>query len=82
MTELVEVGEIKARAQALGEELAAQPRQAVRSMLEVVVGNETKPLSESMEDEMTAVAANRDTKDSEEGMRAFMEKRTPVFNQV
>ena len=82
VTELVEVGEIKARAQALGEELAAQPRQAVRSMLEVVVGHETKPLSESMEDEMTAVAANRGTKDSEEGMRAFMEKRTPVFNQV
>jgi len=82
VTELVEIGEIKARAQALGEELAAQPRQAVRSMLEVVVGHETKPLSESMEDEMAAVAANRGTKDSEEGMRAFMEKRTPVFNQV
>ena len=72
-------GEIKARAQALGEELAAQPRQAVRSMLEVVVGHETKSLAESMEDEVAAVAANRGTKDSEEGMRAFMEKRTPSF---
>ena len=80
VTELVEVGEIKARAQALGEEIAAQPRQAVKSMLEVVVGHETKSLAESMEDEMAAVAANRGTKDSEEGMRAFMEKRTPVFN--
>ena len=51
-------------------------------MLEVVVGHETKPLSESMEDEMAAVAANRGTKDSEEGMRAFLEKRPPVFNQA
>ena len=82
VTELVEVGEIKARAQALGEEIADQPRQAVRSMLEVVVGHETKSLAESMEDEMDAVAANRGTKDSEEGMRAFLEKRAPVFNQT
>ena len=82
VTELVQVGEIKARAQAIGEDLAAQPRQAVRSMLEVVVGHETKPLAQSLEDEMAAVAANRGTKDSQEGMRAFMEKRTPVFNQV
>ena len=81
VTELVAISEIKARAQALGEELAAQPRQAVRSMLDVVVGHETKSLAESMADEMAAVAANRGTKDSEEGMRAFMEKRKPVFNQ-
>ena len=82
VTELVAISEIKARAQALGEELAAQPRQAVRSMLDVVVGYGTKSLAESMADEMAAVAANRGTKDSEEGMRAFMEKRKPVFNQA
>ena len=50
-------------------------------MLDVVVGHETKTLDESMADESAAVAANRDTPDAAEGMRAFMEKRNPVFNQ-
>jgi len=81
VTELLPTGEIKNRAQALGEELAAQPRQAVKSMLEVIVGHETKTLEESMADEMRAVSENRGTADSMEGMRAFMEKRKPLFNQ-
>ena len=81
VSELVPIETIKDRAQALGEELAAQPRKAVESMLDVVVGRETKTLDVSMADESAAVAANRDTHDSTEGMRAFMEKRKPVFNQ-
>ncbi|MGE0624872.1 MAG: enoyl-CoA hydratase/isomerase family protein [Pseudomonadales bacterium] len=81
VTELVPLAELKARAQRLGEELAAQPRQAVKSMLGVVVGHETRTLAESMADEVAAVAANRGTADSVEGMRAFLEKRKPVFNQ-
>jgi enoyl-CoA hydratase len=81
VTELVPIGVIKDRAQALGEELAAQPRKAVQSMIEVIVGHETKTLDQSLADEASAVAANRGTQDSEEGMRAFMEKRKPVFNQ-
>ncbi|MEM7218560.1 MAG: enoyl-CoA hydratase-related protein [Pseudomonadota bacterium] len=81
VSELVPLEEIKTRAQSLGEELAAQPRQAVKSMLDVIVGFETKTLAESMADEMTAVAANRGSADSQEGMRAFMEKRKPVFNR-
>jgi enoyl-CoA hydratase len=81
VTELLPLADIKARAQALGEDLASQPRHAVRSMLEVIVGHETKTLDQSMADEMAAVAANRGSPDSMEGMRAFMEKRKPVFNQ-
>jgi len=81
VTELVPIDSIKDRAQALGEELAAQPRKAVQSMIEVIVGYETKTLDQSMADEAAAVTANRGTQDSEEGMRAFMEKRKPVFNQ-
>ena len=81
VTELHPVRELKARAQALGEELAAQPRLAVKSMLEAVVGFETRTLSESMADEMAAAAANRGSADAQEGMRAFLEKRKPVFNQ-
>jgi len=81
VTELVPLDAIKQRAQALGEELAAQPRLAVKSMLDVIVGCETKTLAESLADEGKAVADNRGTPDSMEGMKAFMEKRTPVFNQ-
>lgn len=82
VTEVMPVVDLKARAQAIGEELAAQPRQAVKSMLEVLVGHETKTLADSMEDEMRAVAANQGTPDAQEGILAFLEKRKPVFNQA
>ena len=81
VSELVPVEELKARAQALGEEIAAQPRQAVKSMLDVLVGFETKTLAESLADEGAAVAASRGSANALEGMQAFMEKRKPVFNQ-
>ena len=81
VSELLPVAELKSRAQALGEELAAQPRRAVKSMLQTIVGFETKTLAESMADEIAAVGANRGSKDALEGMQAFMEKRKPVFNQ-
>ncbi len=81
VTECVPLASLKARAQELGEELAAQPRLAVKSMLETVVGFETRTLEASMADEMRAAAANRGTPDAQEGMRAFLEKRKPVFNQ-
>ena len=81
VSELVPMVELKARAQALGEEIAAQPREAVKSMLDVLVGFETKTLAESLADEGAAVTANRGSANSLEGMQAFMEKRKPVFNQ-
>ena len=81
VSELVPMEELKARAQALGEEIAAQPRQAVKSMLDVLVGFETKTLAESLADEGAAVAASRGSANALEGMQAFMEKRKPVFNQ-
>ena len=81
VSELVPMEELKARAQALGEEIAAQPRQAVKSMLDVLVGFETKTLAESLVDEGAAVAASHGSANALEGMQAFMEKRKPVFNQ-
>lgn len=46
-----------------------------------VVGHESKTLDVSMADATAAVAANRDTRDSTQGMRAFTKKRKPLFNQ-
>ena len=51
-------------------------------MLETIVGYETKTVEQSLDDERRAVSASRGTPDSTEGMRAFMEKRKHVFNQV
>ncbi len=81
VTELMGLEQLKGRAQALGEELASQPRLAIKCMLDNLVGFDTKSLDESMADEMRAAILNRDTADAREGMMAFMEKRKPVFNQ-
>ncbi len=81
VNEVIPLAELKARAQELGEELARQPRLSVKNMLDTIVGFETKTIEESLADERRAVLAGQGSADSREGMRAFMEKRTPVFNQ-
>lgn len=81
VTELAPLDGLKARAQALGEELAAQPRVAVKSMLDVIVGYQNKAVDASIADELNAAASTRGTPDAMEGMLAFMEKRKPRFNQ-
>jgi enoyl-CoA hydratase/carnithine racemase len=73
--------ELKTRAVALAEELAAMPRLAVKTMLGCLVGSETKGLEESLKDERAAVHATLGTADQLEGIKAFMEKRRPVFNR-
>ncbi len=74
--------ELKARAIALAEELARQPAQAVRSMLDVLIGSEDKSFEALLAAECKAVADNMDTPDALEGMAAFLEKRPPVFNRA
>ena len=73
--------ELKDRAIALAEELAAMPRLAVKGVLDCVIGYVSKSLHESLADERRAVIANARTADAMEGMIAFMEKRKPVFNK-
>ncbi len=75
------LAELKDRAIALAEELATMPRLAVKSVLECVIGFETKSIHTSLADERRAVHANRATADAMEGMAAFAQKRKPVFNQ-
>ena len=79
--EICPLGDLKKRAQELGEELAKQPRLAVKGMLNTLVGFETKTLQQSIEDERAAVHLTQGTPDANEGMLAFLEKREPKFNQ-
>ena len=59
----------------------AQPRLAVRAMLDCLVGMETKTLEESLRDERAAVHLTSGSPDAMEGVMAFLEKRKPRFNK-
>jgi enoyl-CoA hydratase len=82
VTEIWPNDELKTRAIALAEELAAMPRLAVRAILDCLVGSESKTLEESISDERAAIHATNDTPDQKEGIMAFLEKRKPVFNRA
>jgi enoyl-CoA hydratase len=71
--------ELKSRAHALARELAAMPPLAVAGVLRCVVGAAGRSLEEALAEERRAVLATMGTKDQQEGMRAFLEKRRPHF---
>ena len=75
------IEQLKEKALELARTLSDMPAQAVKSMLNVIVDGREKTLTELIEAEKKAVIENRGTPDSQEGMRAFLEKREPVFNQ-
>jgi enoyl-CoA hydratase len=75
------LAELKDRAIALAEELAAQPALAVRGVMQVAVGSEDRTLGELLQAERAAVTNTMGTPDQVEGMMAFLEKRKPVFNK-
>jgi enoyl-CoA hydratase/carnithine racemase len=71
--------ELQQRAQDLAQELAAMPTIAVAGVLRCVVDAGRDALAEGLVAERKAVLATMGTKDQQEGMRAFLEKRKPVF---
>jgi enoyl-CoA hydratase len=71
--------ELKQRAHALATELAAMPAIAVAGVLECVVAAGERSLEEALVEERRAVLQTMGTKDQQEGMRAFIEKRPPRF---
>ena len=73
--------ELKEAALSLAHELASQPAQAVKSMMKVLVNSSDRELEDLLMEERKAVKANSETKDSKEGMLAFLEKREPIFNK-
>jgi enoyl-CoA hydratase len=79
VSEVVPNAQLKERARQIGEELAGMPPMAVAGVLKAVVGAGEKSLEEGIAAERAAVMATMGTKDQQEGMRAFLEKRRPVF---
>ena len=79
--EIWPINELKNAAISLAHELAAQPAQAVKSMMKVLVNSSDRELNELLLEERKAVKDNTNTNDSKEGMLAFLEKRKPIFNK-
>ena len=79
--EIWPIKELKGAALSLAQELAAQPAQAVKSMMKVLVNSNDRELEELLVEERKAVKDNANTKDSKEGMLSFLEKRKPIFNK-
>ena len=79
--EIWPIKELKGAALSLAHELSAQPFQAVKSMMKVLVNSSDRELEDLLKAERQAVRDNSGTKDSQEGMIAFLEKRKPEFNK-
>ena len=79
--EIWPIKELKGAALSLAHELAAQPAQAVKSMMTVLVNSNDRELDELLIEERKAVKENANTEDSKEGMLSFLEKRKPIFNK-
>lgn len=81
VTEVWPNPELKQRATELAQELADMPRLAVASILRCLVAGDEKTLAESLRDEREAFHATLGSPDMVEGMAAFTQKRSPVFNR-
>lgn len=81
VTEVWPNPELKQRATELAQELADMPRLAVASILRCLVAGDEKTLAESLRDERDAFHATLGSPDMAEGMAAFTQKRSPVFNK-
>ncbi len=71
--------ELEQRAHDLARELADMPALAVAGVLRCVVSAGDLSLAEALAEERRAVMQTMGTKDQQEGMRAFLEKRKPRF---
>ena len=81
VTEVVPNAELKKRALELAKELSEMPALAVSEVLRCVVEYGDVPLQEGLYQERQSVLKTMGTKDSQEGMMAFLQKRKPRFNQ-
>ncbi len=81
VTETWPNAELKARALALAEELAALPATAMAAMLQCLAPSVDRTLEETLRAERAAFHATLGSPDMVEGLTAFVQKRPPVFNR-
>ncbi len=79
ITQAVADDGLDAAVQALADELASRPPLALRTLKMVLNRGAEAPLETALELERKAYAWLRSTHDYEEGVRAFLEKRTPEY---
>jgi enoyl-CoA hydratase/carnithine racemase len=79
VSELADTGAALERALARARDIASMPPLAVRAIKEVVNAGQNLPLDGALLLERKAFQLLFDTSDQEEGMRAFLEKRHPVY---
>lgn len=72
-------GELRERAGALARELAEKPPFAVAGVLRAVVQGVELPLDAGLALELEALVRTSTSRDAQEGVTAFLEKRKPVF---
>ncbi|MGA2409926.1 MAG: enoyl-CoA hydratase-related protein [Candidatus Binataceae bacterium] len=80
VTRVVPDDQLIAQAEALGNELAHGPTRAYGGVKRLLYGSFNTPLHEQMELESEWIADMARTWDAQEGMAAFVGKRTPKFN--
>lgn len=79
VSELVPPGQALTRAIELGEQIAAMPPQAVQAIREAVQLGADVPLDTALALERRLFERLFDTQDQKEGMRAFLEKRSALY---
>ena len=82
VNEIVPNAELKKRALELAKELSEMPAIAVSEMLRCIVEYGDQPLQEGLYQERQAVLKTIGTKDNQEGIMAFLQKRKPKFNKL
>jgi enoyl-CoA hydratase len=81
VNEVVPNAELKNRALELANELSEMPALAVSEVLRCIVGYGDKSLQEGLYQERQSVLKTFGTKDNQEGIMAFLQKRKPEFNK-
>jgi enoyl-CoA hydratase/carnithine racemase len=79
VSELVPKGEALSRAMAIAEQIAGMPPLAVQSIRDAVRWGGDAPMESALALERRLFERLFDSQDQKEGMRAFLEKRTPVY---
>lgn len=82
VNEIWPLEQLREKAIELAHQLADQPQRSVQGMLQVLENCEEKNLQELLQLERQALLKTLFSEDSQEGMQAFIEKRTPKFNRT